>query len=114
MPLCTGSELSMYDLLSPGAIDSNESKVVFCADGKEALIRHVPVQFVPVFSTMTMTAGRLPEGTAGATTNESVEAVVRYPIAVMVTLRFGRPYGATTVGTVATGIPCIGYVVPVF
>lgn len=59
--------------------------------GIEALKRHAPVAFVPLFLIVNFTAGREPLGTVVEATNESTEVVARYPIAVMVVERSGRP-----------------------
>ena len=66
-------------MLSPGASDccGCDSKVNEVRVGRDALKRQVPDQFVPIFLTVNVIAGRSPSGTLEAATNESAEVVVR-------------------------------------
>ena len=78
--------------------------------GMDALKRHVPpVELVPTFLMVNLTAGSFPFGTVDVAMNESVEVDWRYPMASMVTIRSERP---ERVGELA--LPPIWYVVAVF
>ena|SRR3989344_1582576 len=57
----------------------------------DALKRHGPVAFVPIFLMVKVTAGRRPEGTVELAMNESVEFPSRYPIALILTTKSARP-----------------------
>ncbi len=48
--------------------------------------------FVPVFLIVNFTATRAPCGIVVVATNESVDVDVRYPVAIMCTTKFGRPW----------------------
>ena len=92
----------MNTVWSPGLRDGSigELKKVLLIEGMRAIKFHGPVEFVPLFAIENFTAGRAPGGMMFAGTNESVDSVVRYPVAIIDTERSGRPYGARGVGAV--------------
>ncbi len=57
----------------------------------DALKRQSPLLFVPIFFTVNLAAGRLPEGTVEVAIKESAEAAERYPVALMFTTKSGSP-----------------------
>jgi len=59
--------------------------------GIDALKRHGPLTFVPIFLIVNFTAGRLPVGTVEVAMNDSAEDVARYPTLLIDTTRSGKP-----------------------
>ena len=57
----------------------------------DALKRHVPATFVPIFLMVNLIAGRPPDGTVELAMKDSVEVVARYPTALMFTTKSGNP-----------------------
>lgn len=93
-------------MLSPGASDccGSDWKINAVCVGIDALKRHAPVTFVPTFFMVNFTAGRLPLGTVALATKDSADVVARYPTAVMLVVRSGRPNGADDGAVEPSGI----------